>query len=91
MWHPYYETKLEEEDLKEKFQRSKAEKKEKAMINQDIEEMETKIKTMQDQEREEAQQRLDAASGTKKYDYKKTLEKKKQEEQFEQSRPQEDA
>ena len=33
VWHPYYETKLEEEDLKEKFQRSKAEKKEKAMMN----------------------------------------------------------
>jgi len=33
VWHPYYESKLEEEDLKEKYQRSRMEKKEKAMMN----------------------------------------------------------
>lgn len=48
VWHPYYETKLEEEDLKEKIQRSRLEKKEKAMVNQEIEEIETKLKTLQD-------------------------------------------
>lgn len=39
---------MEEEDLKEKFQRSKLEKKEKAMMNQDIEEIENKLKTLAD-------------------------------------------
>lgn len=66
------------------------EKKEKAMMNQDIEEIESKLKTLQDQEREEELKKQDAASGVKKFDIKKILEKRKQEEQFEQSRPQED-
>lgn len=33
VWHPYYEVKFEEEDFKEKYQRSQKEKKEKAMMN----------------------------------------------------------
>jgi RNA recognition motif-containing protein len=42
--------------------------------------LETKLKTLADQEREEELQKLDAASGVKKFDYKKTLERRKLEE-----------
>lgn len=53
VWHPYFEVKLEDEDLKEKYQKSRMEKKEKAMMNTDIEEIEKQLKTLEDTEKEE--------------------------------------
>ena len=54
VWHPYYEARLEgEEDLKEKMLRKQKEKVVHAPMTQDIEEMETKIKNLDDKEKSE--------------------------------------
>ena len=53
VWHPYYEVKLEEEDFKDKYLRGQKEKKEKAMMNNDIEEIENKLKTLEEKEKAE--------------------------------------
>lgn len=90
VWHPYYEVKMEEEDFKEKIQAKQKEKKEKAG-NQEIDEIETKLKILEEKERQEKQDALDAAAGKKKgYDFKERLAKLKEEEKYEQSIPQED-
>lgn len=93
VWHPFYEIKLEEEDFKEKYQRQQKEKKEKAMMNADIEEIENKLKSLEEKERQEQQMLLDAASGVgekKKFDMKKIAERKREEEKLEASIPQDD-
>lgn len=51
VWHPYYEVKLEEEDFKEKYQRQRAEKRETEMMNKDIAEIESKLKSLEEKER----------------------------------------
>ena len=54
VWHPYYEVKLEEEDFKDKLQRQRLEKKAGAdMMGGDIAELESKLKTLEDKERQE--------------------------------------
>ena len=53
VWRPFYEAKMEEEDFKDKYQKAQKEKKEKAMMNTDIEEIETKLKNLEEKEREE--------------------------------------
>lgn len=50
MWRPYYEVKIEEEDFKDKIQAKQKEKKEKAG-NQEIDEIENKLKLLQEKER----------------------------------------
>jgi hypothetical protein len=51
VWHPYYEVKLEEEDFKDKYQRQRAEKREAEMMNKDIQEIENKLKSLEERER----------------------------------------
>lgn len=53
VWHPYYEVKLEEEDFKDKYQRQRAEKREAEMMNKDIQEIENKLKSLEERERQE--------------------------------------
>lgn len=53
VWHPYYEVKLEEEDFKEKYQRQRAEKRETETMNKDIAEIESKLKSLEERERQE--------------------------------------
>ena len=54
VWHPYYEVKLEEEDFKEKYQRQRAEKRETELMSKDIVEIENKLKSLEEKERQEA-------------------------------------
>lgn len=96
VWHPYYEVKLEEEDFKEKLQRQKREKKEADIMGGDIADIEGKLKQLEEKERQEQQQLLDAANalidGKKKgtFDLKKLQEKKREEEKIENAIPQDD-
>jgi hypothetical protein len=53
VWHPYYEVKLEEEDFKEKLQRQRKEKREADMMGGEIAEIEGKLKSLEDRERQE--------------------------------------
>jgi hypothetical protein len=63
--------KLEEEDLKEKFQKSKKEKTEAIMGNQDIMDIEKQLKSLEEKEREEELLKEGLASGKKILDFKK--------------------
>ena len=94
VWHPYYEVKLEEEDFKEKLQRQRKEKREADMMGGEIAEIEGKLKSLEDRERQEQQQLLDAANASlnpdrKKggFDLKKLQDKKREEEKAEASIP----
>jgi len=60
------------------------------MVNQDIEEIENKIKTLEEKEREEAEEAAGGPAKKAKYDIKKKLEELKANEQLEQSKPIED-
>jgi len=62
VWHPYYEVKVEEEDLKEKISRKQKEKKEADIVGGDIADIESKLKSLEDRERAEQQMLLDAAN-----------------------------
>ena len=92
VWHPYYEVKLEEEDFKEKYQRQRAEKRETEMMNKDIAEIESKLKSLEEKERQEAMQQMDAANGIQKksFNLKDLQARKREEEKFEQSIPVDD-
>jgi len=73
VWHPYYEIKVEEEDFKEKIQAKQREKKEKA-ANQDIDELESKIKALEEKERQEAMAQSDGTADKKKtYNYQERI------------------
>jgi DNA mismatch repair ATPase MutS len=87
VWHPYYEVKLEEEDLKEKWQRQKREKRDADIMGGEIADIETKLKQLEERERAEQQALLDSANATanperKKplFDLKKIQERKREEE-----------
>ena len=82
VWHPYYEVKLEEEDFKEKYQRQRAEKRETEMMNKDIAEIESKLKSLEERERQEQLTMQESANGEKKktYSLKATLDRKREEE-----------
>lgn len=73
VWHPYYEIKVEEENFKEKLQRQKREQREADVVGGDVADLESKLKQLEDKERQEQQALLDAAnSSTKKsFDLKK--------------------
>jgi len=97
VWHPYYEVKTEEEDFKDKLQRQKREKKETDVMGGDIAEIEGRLKTLEERERQEQQQLLDAASASLNpdkrkagFDLKKLQDKKREEEKVESSVPQDD-
>ena len=92
VWHPYYEVKLEEEDFKEKYQRQRAEKRETEIMNKDIAEIESKLKSLEERERQEQLMLLESASGEKKkvFNIKATLERKREEEKIEAAIPQDD-
>ncbi len=87
VWHPYYEVKLEEEDFKEKYQRQRAEKRETEMMNKDIAEIESKLKTLEERERMEALAQIEAANGggekKKTFNLKDLQARKREEEKFE--------
>jgi gluconate kinase len=85
VWHPYYEVKLEEEDFKEKYQRQRAEKRETEMMNKDIAEIESKLKSLEEKERQEAIMQMDAANGVvkKTFNLKDLQARKREEEKFE--------
>jgi RNA recognition motif-containing protein len=93
VWHPYYEVKLEEEDFKEKYQRQRAEKRESEMMNKDIAEIESKLKSLEEKERQEQMQLLEAQNGgdnKKTFNLKSLQDRKREEEKFEQSVPVDD-
>ncbi len=64
VWRPYYEVKVEEEDLKEKWTRQKKEKKEANIEGGDIADIESKLKSLEDKERAE-QLALESAANPK--------------------------
>ena len=97
VWHPYYEVKLEEEDFKDKLQRQRLEKKAGAdMMGGDIAELESKLKSLEEKERQEQQQILEAAQAASNADKKKVFnlkniqDRKREEEKTEASTPQND-
>ena len=94
VWHPYYEVKLEEEDFKDKIQKSRMEKKAGAdIMGGDIAEIESKLKTLEERERQEQQLLLEAANPDLKkkgFDLKKLQERKREEEKVEAAIPQND-
>ena len=92
VWHPYYEVKLEEEDFKEKYQRQRAEKRETELMSKDIVEIENKLKSLEEKERQEALQQLEAANGIQKktFNLKDLQARKREEEKTEQNIPVDD-
>ncbi len=58
--------KLEEEDFKEKLQRQKREKKEADIMGGDIADIESKLKTLEEKERQEQQAAFDALNAPEK-------------------------
>lgn len=60
MWHPFYEVKVEEEDFKDKLMKQRKEKREADMMVGDIAEIEGKLKSLEEKERQEQQQALEA-------------------------------
>ena len=94
VWHPYYEVKMEEEDLKEKISRKQKEKKEADIVGGDIADIESKLKSLEDRERAEQQMLLDAANAAanpkRTFNLKSLQEKKREEERLESAVPQDD-
>lgn len=94
VWHPYYEVKLEEEDFKEKYQRQRAEKRETEMMNKDIAEIESKLKSLEERERMEAIAQMELANGggekKKTFNLKDLQARKREEEKFENTVPVDD-
>ena len=68
---------MEEEDIKDKFLRNKAEKIMLDMQNTDIKNIQEKIEKLKEAEIEEEKKKQDEASGKRRYDIKKVLEIKK--------------
>lgn len=86
VWHPYYEVKMEEEDLGTKLRNRKAEKKEKETEGEEIASLQTALLDLERNQREENEQREQAASGAPKkrvFDAKAFMEKKKANEEAE--------
>ena len=68
---------MEEEDFKDKYLKSRAEKQLMDKQSTDINSLEDQLKKLEDQELEEQKKLADEASGKKIYDIKKVLEEKK--------------
>ena len=59
IWHPYYEVKLEEEDLGSKYRKNMEQKKQLAAVDgQAIEEIQQKLNQMDQAERDEKEKLL---------------------------------
>lgn len=64
IWHPYYEVKLEEQDLGTQMRKNIEQKREKAVEGQAIEELQQKLNDMDQAAKDEAARKEAAASGT---------------------------
>ena len=66
IWHPYYEIKLDEEDLGTKFRKNVEAKREKNIDGEAIEELQKQIQDLEKTQRDENEKKLADASGNKK-------------------------
>ena len=95
IWHPYYEVKLEEDDLGAKYRKTIESKREKAAVeSQAIEEIQAKLQDLEQAQRDEQLKKDEAANPTEKkkrtFDMKAIAAKKLAEEQEEANKKVED-